>query len=153
MRTFWRISNFSDLSGEGGRIASGRWHTEGSPIVYLTESPASAMLERLVHFVDGNGRMPRTYTLLEIEAPGEIAIESLFTSIEVDWKNRMEITRAVGDLWLQSTVSLLARVPSAIVPRTWNYLLNPLHADAPQIRIVSEIRERFDTRLFHSGPR
>ncbi len=111
------------------------------------------MLERLVHFVDGNGRMPRTYTLLEIEAPGEIAIESLFTSIEVDWKNRMEITRAVGDLWLQSTVSLLARVPSAIVPRTWNYLLNPLHADAPQIRIVSEIRERFDTRLFHSGPR
>src|SRR6266568_7787159 len=100
MRTFWRISNFSDLSGEGGRIASGRWHTEGSPIVYLTESPASAMLERLVHFVDGNGRMPRTYTLLEIEAPGEIAIESLFTSIEVDWKNRMEITRAVGDLWL-----------------------------------------------------
>ncbi len=46
-----------------------------------------------------------------------------------------------------------ARVPSAIVPRTWNYLLNPLHPDAKRLEIAEVIRERFDNRLFRFGSR
>lgn len=45
----WRISNYADLSGEGGLRAAGRWHTRGKRIVYLTDHPASALLELLAH--------------------------------------------------------------------------------------------------------
>src|SRR5258708_24818254 len=76
MTTLWRISEHSDLSGEGGLRASARWHTRGKPIVYLGDSPSSCMVERLVHLFDTEGALPETYNLLEIEAPETAAIRS-----------------------------------------------------------------------------
>jgi len=38
-------------------------------------------------------------------------------------------------------------VPSALVPETFNYLLNPLHADAVLFQIEKSFRYPFDVRL------
>lgn len=152
MTTFWRISDYSDLKGEGGLRAPARWHTRGKPVVYLGDSPSSCIVERLVHLFDTEGNLPKTYNLLEIEAPESAAIEPLLPLVDGDWKERKELTRKAGDDWLASGASPLARVPSAIVPRTWNFLLNPLHPHSAQLRLISVIRERFDTRLFRPGP-
>jgi RES domain-containing protein len=46
---FWRISNYADLSGQGGLYAPGRWHNQGIPVVYCGDHPGSALLEILVH--------------------------------------------------------------------------------------------------------
>jgi RES domain-containing protein len=155
MTTLWRISNYPDLSGEGALRTSGRWHTEGRPIVYLAENPAGAMLERIVHLTDRNeeGILPRFYQLLQISVPDELPLQTLNAIAPADWKERPEFTRAVGDAWLASCESPLARVPSAIVPRTWNYLLNPEHPDAKHIVVAEVIKERFDNRLFRFGAR
>ena len=157
MRSLWRISEYPDLSGAGGRLGSARWHTRGRPVVYLAESPAGAMLERIVHLLnmdeDGNGDLPRTYTLLEISVPEGLEEKALNALAPTDWKEREQLTQQIGDAWLASRETSLARVPSAILPRTWNYLLNPAHPDAPQVQIVDIIKERFDNRLFRFGPR
>lgn len=153
MSVLWRISNHSDLSGEGGRRGSARWHTRGRPIVYLADSPASAMLEQIVHLQDGNGKLPSFYHLLEIRAPEDMPIKDLLTMADAGWKQKLELTQRIGNAWLASLATPLARVPSAIVPRTWNYLLNPEHPDAVDVKIESATRERFDNRLFRFGPR
>jgi RES domain-containing protein len=153
MKTFWRISEYADLSGEGAKVASARWHTKGNPVVYLAESPAGAMLERLVHLLYTRWRVPDSYDLLEIHAPEEIGIKELLPLAEVRWSEDLILTRRLGDEWLKGKESPLARVPSAIMPRTWNVLLNPEHPDARSIRVVSVIRERFDNRLFRFGDR
>ena len=150
MTNLWRISNYMDLSGEGGLGTSGRWHTEGRQIVYLADCPAGALLERIVHLMDRNegGILPRFYQLLKVVVADELAIKPLNTIATSDWKERPEFTRNLGDVWLASRESPLARVPSVLAPYTWNYLLNPEHPDAKQIQIVEIIREQFDTRLF-----
>jgi len=157
MRSLWRISEYPDLSGAGGRLGSARWHTKGKPVVYLAESPAGAMLERIVHLLnmdeDGNGDLPLTYTPLHVSVPDGFEEKALNTLALTEWKAREELTRQMGDAWLASRETSLARVPSAILPRTWNYLLNPNHPQAAQIQIVEVIKERFDNRLFHFGPR
>ncbi len=153
MTTLWRISNYPDLSGEGGRLASARWHTEGRPVVYLAESPAATMLERIVHLSYLNGKLPRTYDLLEVEAAEDLEISNLDPTGESEWNLNPEITRTLGDNWLVASASALARVPSVIVPRTWNFLFNPLHPDASRVKIISMIRAQFDNRLFLSGAR
>ena len=122
-------------------------------MVYLAESPAAAMLERIVHLSYLNGKLPRTYDLLEVEAAENLPVLNLDPSAESEWKQNAEITRALGDDWLAASASAMARVPSVIVPLTWNFLLNPLHPDASKVRIVSVIRERFDNRLFQSEAR
>jgi RES domain-containing protein len=153
--TLWRISNYLDLSGEGGRRASARWHTEGRQIVYLAESPAGAMLERIVHLMDRNeeGDLPRIYQLLKVSVPDECAAKSLDVIAHVDWREHPELTRPIGDVWLASFETPLARVPSAIAPHTWNYLLNPEHPGAKQVQIAEATKERFDNRFFRSGSR
>ena len=155
MTTLWRISNYLDLSGEGARLASGRWHTEGRLVVYLAENPAGAMLERVVHLMDRDeeGILPRFYQLLRVAVPDDVATKQLNALAPADWKEHPEFTRSIGDAWLASMETLLARVPSVIVPHSWNYLLNPEHPEAKQVEVAEVIRERFDNRLFRSGVR
>lgn len=80
-------------------------------------------------------------------------IKDLLTMADTGWKQKLELTQRIGNAWLASLATPLARVPSAIVPRTWNYLLNPEHPDAVDVKIESATRERFDNRLFRFGPR
>jgi RES domain-containing protein len=153
METLWRISNHTDLDGNGGRYFSSRWSSIGRRIVYLAASPAGAMLEILVHLQFRNGRFPRTYNLLKVELSEALAVRPLDPSSESGWKELPDLTRQLGDEWHSSLSTPLARVPSAIVPHTWNFLLNPEHPESRHARIMEVVRERFDNRLFHFGAR
>ncbi len=153
MKTFWRISNHADLDGLGGRKFSSRWSSLGRRVVYMAESPAGALLEVLVHLQIEDDELPDEYQLLEISVPEELSTLELGPPSIVDWREHPELTQRVGDAWLVSVETALARVPSAIVPNTWNYLLNPEHPDAKRALIVGVIHERFDTRLLRPGSR
>ena len=65
------------ITGIGGLKASARWHTRGHRIVYLSSTPASALLEILVHLEIEEGHLPRFYKLLEIQVPDDVRIEKL----------------------------------------------------------------------------
>ena len=143
----WRISNYQSLNGEGGRRYSARWHTAGSPIVYLAASPPGALLEILVHLTQDVATLPVTYTLLHIAVPDELTAEPLLVAAGNAWKYDIAYTRSLGDAWLSSGNSALASVPSSILPSTHNYLLNPLHPDAARIAIVQAQGVMIDPRL------
>jgi RES domain-containing protein len=144
----WRISNRADLSGGGGLYVSGRWHGKGRRVVYLADHPASALLEVLVHLEIDVEDLPTRYQLLAIDAPDDIATTTIDErSLPPDWRDRPLTTRVCGDDWLRAGASALLRVPSAIVPATRNYLLNPAHADAMRLSVVSAMSAPFDRRL------
>ena len=144
----WRISNYADLRGIGGLKTPGRWHNKGIPVVYLAESPALALLETLVHFEFDFGEVPENYQLLEVEYTGRKGIRRLSLQHLVDgWQDNPEYTRVVGDEWLGSMEGVLLRVPSRIVPHSYNYLLNPRHQLAKQARILHCQTHPYDQRL------
>ena len=144
----WRISNHVSLKGDGGTRASGRWHTRGRRVVYCSESPAAAQLEILVHFEIDIRDLPAKYRLLKLEGPGDLAIEhAAVADLSADWIEQADVTRAVGDRWLQTARSPLLRVPSAVVPETFNALLNPAHLDATRLTVVQVSEHVIDPRL------
>ena len=143
----WRISNHHSLNGEGGRRASARWHTAGSPIVYLAASPPGALVEILVHLQLKEASLPTTFTLLRIPVPAGLRISTLRVPPGETWKENPAVTRKIGDAWLRSRRSALARVPSAVLPNTENYLLNPLHPDASRVTVAEVRRATLDPRL------
>src|SRR5664279_1225679 len=125
----WRVSRHRDLKGAGGLRAPGRWHERGVPVVYLAESPSGALLEVCVHTSAND--VPPYYTLLGIEADARVSLETLDPStLPADWTKRPEVTRELGTKWLREEISCFLRVPSALVPATFNFVLNPLHSDA-----------------------
>jgi len=153
MKTLWRISDHVDLGGWGGEKFSSRWTSLGRRVVYIAESPAGALLEVLVHVELEEDEIPEEYQVLQISVPDDLSIRELDHPLSPDWRERQRSTQRIGDHWLASRETPLARVPSAIAPNTWNYLLNPEHPDAAQVKIVRVIRERFNIRLFRFGSR
>ena len=145
----WRISNYADLHGIGGLKASARWHTRGHRIVYLSSTPASALLEILVHLEIEEGHLPRFYKLLEIHVADDVTIEKLedWAKLPKGWPRKQAVTRALGNQWLNRNSAALLQIPSALVPRTSNFLLNPMHPDAAKIQIASVSRQGLDRRL------
>lgn len=133
--------------------ADGRWHSRGRPVVYLAESPASALLEVLVRLeLDALTSPPARYQLLEIEAPDSLPVAQT-PSLPDKWRDDVERTRAIGDEWLIGQQAPLLRVPSAIAPFVWNFLLNPMHSEAALVAALATHRVPFDARLFGADPR
>jgi RES domain-containing protein len=144
----WRISNHLSLAGDGALRTPGRWHTRGRRVVYCAQNPAAALLEILVHFEIDIQDLPLRYRLLKIEAPGDVHIERVTVNqLPADWPERTDLTSALGDGWLSKGAAALLIVPSAIVPETFNVLLNPAHRDARRIVIVQTGDHAIDPRL------
>lgn len=117
--------------------------------MYLSSTPASALLEILVHLEIEQGHLPRFYKLLEIQVPDDVGIEKLEDSAKLPkgWPRKQAVTRAIGDQWLDRNSAALLQVPSALVPKTSNFLLNPLHPDAAKIQTAAVSRQGVDRRL------
>jgi RES domain-containing protein len=144
----WRISKHDSLNGEGGLRADGRWHTRGRPLVYCSESPAAALLELLVRLEVAPDDAPLRYRLLRIAAPDDLAVDRPpDPPLGRHWARRRLATQAIGDTWLAARRSPLMRVPSAIVPETSIFLLNPVHADAARVIVASVSEHELDSRL------
>jgi RES domain-containing protein len=143
--TLWRISNHADLSGDGGRRIAARWHNAGAPVVYLTSSPASALLEALVHELSLD-ELPESYQWLEVDVGDGVRVAPP-PELPPGWQRDLSKTRALGDAWLKDAPTPLLEVPSVIVPKTANYLLNPRHPKADDVRIASVIRYPLDLRF------
>jgi RES domain-containing protein len=146
--TLWRISNHQSLDGTGGVHTSGRWHTEGQPIVYCAPNPATALLEILVHWELGIDELPVSVRYLEVAVPDSQFTDRILPSVlGAFWRTNLDETRRVGDEWLRSGRSALLAVPCAIVPETWNVLINPMHPGAKRIRILRVHKQSLDDRL------
>ncbi len=142
--TLWRISRYADLSGRGGLHAAGRWHTRGTPVVYLSDHPATCLLEMLVQ-VGQSGNVPLTYQWLEVDVTS-VGLDEV-GPLPADWSKQLARTQALGDAWLASGTSAVLRVPAIVAPATSNFLLNPRHPQAANCRIRAFIPYPVDPRL------
>jgi RES domain-containing protein len=142
----YRISNHPDLTGLGGELADGRWHTreKGRRIVYTSDHPALCILEVLVH-VDHVDDMPDHYQLLRMDVPDQHIAD--VGRLPKDWTTNLSFTRAEGNRWLTSGISGGLLVPSALAPFSRNCLLNPKVPAIAAIKPEVVGRFPFDQRL------
>ena len=123
---------------------AGRWTSEGTPAVYAALSPATALLEFLVHC---EGGLPDRVYLAKAHVPRDrITVVHAYPSTWRERPYRSEVQQ-VGDAWSTSHQSLAAQVPSALSEETCNLLLNPEHVDMPLIQGVHVCPITIDDRL------
>lgn len=146
----YRVSNHADLSGLGGELADGRWHTrqEGRRIVYLSDHTALCLLELLVQ-LGRDEEMPDSYQLLRVEIPGSSFQKLDQQLLPPDWQVSVGITQQIGNDWLAAAKHAGLLVPSVVVPMGMNCILNPLHPAAKNLKPEVIGRFPFDTRLLH----
>jgi len=131
------------LDGTGAKIYGGRWNSAGQAVVYTASCGALAALEYMVHMT----KLPANMLLVRIEIPDTLAIEKA-DSLPADEK----AFRQLGNEWLEHNGTVALHVPSVLVPRQWNILLNPEHPLFPAIKIVDQTPFAFDLRLLSTLP-
>ncbi len=152
----WRIATDTpdytadDLSGEGAYRTGGRWNRAGTAMVYASQSIALACLETVVHLARRTP-LPLNRYLVEIRVPRS-AFESATSAMPeelVGWDAEPagRVSLDWGTRWADGDETLLARVPSVIVPEESNLLLNPAHRDAALVRARKIRRWTYDGRL------
>jgi RES domain-containing protein len=152
----WRIATDTpdygadDRTGEGARRSGGRWNRPGVPMLYASRSQALACLEVVVHLNSGDD-LPLNRYLVAIElSVHDWRQRTVFDPGEnVGWDARPPglVSLDWGSNWAQGVDTLVAEVPSVIVPDESNVLLNPQHAGMSKVAISKVRRWDFDRRL------
>jgi RES domain-containing protein len=141
--------HIADLSGAGARIYGGRWNNTGYPIVYTSGSRSLAALEFLVHVP--MALAPDNLSIAEIIITDKVKRESITTKeLASNWRGypAPEQLAEIGTKWIKSKSSLLLEIPSAVVDKEINTLVNPLHPDIEHVNVAKVEKFYFDSRLF-----
>ncbi|MBL4817584.1 RES family NAD+ phosphorylase [Shewanella sp.] len=137
------------FDGEGARLYGGRWNSRGQSCVYLAGSESLAILEILVHL--DNARQITHYALFSVELDEKDIMLLDHDSLPHNWQEdpAPADTADLGDEWLSSQSSLALCVPSSIVTRERNFLLNVDHPAFDNMMDTKvELEFSMDTRLF-----
>lgn len=134
------------FSGEGARLAGGRWNLPGTPLVYTSESLSLAALETFVHLQPVDKRI--RYVWFQVTVPATVAIDKL-ASLPRSWRDSppSEASQSAGTRWAKQANSAVLRAPSILVPGEYNLLLNPLHPQFKRLKISKPQPFEFDGRL------
>jgi len=148
----WRIVNArnatTSFSGDGARRRGGRWNSSGYRAVYLADSLALATLEVMVQGV--SYETLQNYVCILASIPKKIIQEVDLKSLPKNWRDDLPPAelRELGDRWLNEKKSAALKVPSAVIPVEFNYVLNARHKDFGKIEIAEPLSLAFDKRLF-----
>lgn len=125
-----------------------RWNSRGRFVIYTAESRSLACLENLVHRSgEGNNNL---YKVMVIEIPDTIKMEVIeSTSLKKDWQtiNNYVYCQSLGSKWLDELKCAILKVPSVIIKKENNYLINPNHPDFSKIKLTSNEDFDFDRRF------
>ena len=125
-----------------------RWNSKGKFVIYTASTRALACLENVVHR-SGEG-LNDNFKVMLIEIPkivitGEVKIDDL----PKDWFEFEFYSdcQKIGDKWISDSKTAVLKVPSSIIAKEFNYLINVNHRDFKHIKLVGIEDFKFDPRI------
>ncbi|MVM37142.1 RES domain-containing protein [Spirosoma sp. HMF3257] len=132
-------------------VASGgaaRWNSRGQFVIYTAATRALACLENVVHR-SGEGLLA-DFRVMVISVPDLLPVETISSgNLPANWFDfqQYDACQRIGGEWLRNGRSALLKVPSAIIPNEWNFLINPAHPDFTRITLLQTEPFAFDPRI------
>jgi len=152
MHTCWRICKSAyrqhAFDGEGARKYGGRWYSPGKWVVCAAEALSLAALEMLVH-AETESALQNQYIAYPIEFNAKLCLMIPEEDLPSAWKTYpySSEVQAIGNEWFETAASALLQVPSVIIPRESNFLINPKHSDYRKLKIGQPVGFNWDSRF------
>ena len=116
---------------------AGRWNGSGRKVVYCSESIALAFLENMIRR-QGVG-FNQDFKTMIIEIPDGLKIVLVpFKDLPNGWRKFNDYSKCqpIGNKWYDEALSPVLKVPSAVLPDAFNYVLNATHPDIKKIKLI-----------------
>jgi RES domain-containing protein len=142
-----RCEFITDLSGIGASQHPGRWNSKGTRMLYTAQSASLAALETVVHIA--GLKLSASYCMIVLDIPGDLISSINKQHLPGNWNDypAPDSLKSIGDNFIKDDTFLALRVPSAVVPEDYNYLINPFHKKISGIKIIRQRPFTFDGRL------
>ncbi len=125
-----------------------RWNSKGKFVIYTAGSRALACLENVVHR-SGEG-LNENFKVMLIEIPESVQIgEIKLIDLPNNWFEFEFYSdcQKKGDQWIRNAKTAVLRVPSSIIFKEYNYLINANHEDFKHIKLAEVEDFLFDPRI------
>ncbi|MEO6283068.1 MAG: RES family NAD+ phosphorylase [Dyadobacter sp.] len=126
----------------------GRWNSAGNKVLYAAESIPLAFLENMVRR-QGVG-FNNDFQIMFISIPDTVSIEEVSAqTLNSTWRdpNDYSLCLPLGDKWYREAKSIALKVPSAVMPEAFNYMINTMHPDYKQAILVGTTNLIPDPRI------
>ena len=135
-----------DISGYGAAIYPGRWNKKGTLVLYTGESKEIALLENIVHIPP---MMTPELDILTIEIPDDSITVLTPEDLPSNWYQypAPTVLSDIGQKWVDNGKTVALKVPSSIIHSAYNFILNCKHKDYAKVKIISQKKFYFDSRL------
>ena len=135
------------FSGKGGLYNKSRWASKGQLVSYAADHLATSTLEKLAGARHANLMTEMVYAMAEIDSSLVSVLSEEERPSDWDALPARESTRTVGDAWLEAGEHVLLRVPSVVLPRSYNYVVNASHPARSALRLVEVAPLLLDNRV------
>lgn len=154
MPSFYRIEQRryagDAFSGIGGLFSAGRWHRKGARVAYASEHPGVSAMEKRVWLGSLADALVEDFVVIPVEIPTRCIEVVDPAGLPDGWDGFPHIpeTQEIGMRWLREARSAALQVPSVVVPRSVNVVINPAHPDAGRFTTGGPDPFDWDPRLF-----
>ena len=115
----------------------GRWNSKGNKVLYCSESIALAFLENMVRRQGIGFNM--SFKIMIIKVPSKLRITLIDTGdLSKGWRDSKNylLCQSQGDAWYRNCKTLLLKAPSAVLPESFNYVINTEHTDYKKVKLI-----------------
>lgn len=115
----------------------GRWNFDGKKVIYAAESIALAFLENMIRR-QGVG-FNKDFKIMIIEIPENTKTTIVDTlKLKGNWRDSNDYfeCQVLGEKWYTEGKTLILKAPSAVLPESFNYVINTTHPDYKQVKLI-----------------
>ena len=124
------------LAGSGNE---GRWCAAGRKVIYTSSSVSLCCLENLLRL--GGSGFSSDFLTIFYEIPDDIKLEEvLVRRLKIDWRLKVNYSycQGIGHEWIDKKEALVLKVPSAIIPDEFNYIIKTSSSDITKLKVVDQ---------------
>jgi len=131
--------------------SANRWNRRKQFVIYTGSSRSLSSLELVVHRAAIQPTI--SYKVMVIYLSDEEALyrQIPLKDLPANWRSitAYPILQQIGSKWYEEKQSLILKIPSAIIPQEYNYIINTTHPDFEQKVQLIKVEDYFwDSRLF-----
>jgi len=131
--------------------SANRWNKSEQFVIYTSSTRSLSSLELVVHrsFIQPS----LIYKVMVIYMPDkeELYKQISLKSLPQNWRSirAYPILQEIGSSWYEEKESLALKIPSAVIPQEYNYIINTSHPDfVKNVKLIGIEDYFWDSRLF-----
>lgn len=128
---------------------AGRWNDDNEFVIYTASSRSLGTLEKIIRFNSINPKVLYKVMVIFIPDDSDLITEVKVNQLPAHWRELSAYPelKAIGNDWYVNNKSLVLKVPSSIITKEFNYLINTRHPDFRDVKLSFIEDYFFDKRL------